>query len=276
MTTGPPPAGDAAVRVLVVDDDALVRSALAMMFDGADGARIVGEATDGDEVAAAVDALRPDVVLMDIRMARMDGLRATELLLARDQPPQVVVLTTFDADDQVLRALRAGASGFLLKDTPPAEIVRAVLRVAAGEPMLSPTVTRQLIARIAAVEAAPPPDAPTAPALDGSGASGPAAAAQRGAAQPSAAPAAAAQAVAAERSAARRTAARRAVAQLSAREREVALAVGRGLSNAEIAGELFMSVATAKSYVSRLLTKLDLSNRVQLALLVHDAEEPAG
>ncbi|MEX5708006.1 response regulator transcription factor [Parafrankia sp. FMc6] len=249
MTTGPSD-GDAPVRVLVVDDDALVRSALAMMFDGADGARIVGEATDGDEVAAAVDALRPDVVLMDIRMARMDGLRATELLLARDQPPQVVVLTTFDADDQVLRALRTGASGFLLKDTPPAEIVRAVLRVAAGEPMLSPTVTRQLIARIAAVEAAPPPATPPPPV--------------------------AAQAVAAERSAARRTAARRAVAQLSAREREVALAVGRGLSNAEIAGELFMSVATAKSYVSRLLTKLDLSNRVQLALLVHDAEEPAG
>ncbi|ABW11703.1 two component transcriptional regulator, LuxR family [Parafrankia sp. EAN1pec] len=250
MTTGPAPDGDAPVRVLVVDDDALVRSALAMMFDGADGARIVGEATDGDEVAAAVDALRPDVVLMDIRMARVDGLRATELLLARDQPPQVVVLTTFDADDQVLRALRAGASGFLLKDTPPAEIVRAVLRVAAGEPILSPTVTRQLIARIAAVEAAPPPDAPP--------------------------PAVAAQAVAAERSAARRTAARQAVAQLSAREREVALAVGRGLSNAEIAGELFMSVATAKSYVSRLLTKLALSNRVQLALLVHDAEEPVG
>ncbi|CAI7977007.1 Response regulator transcription factor [Frankia sp. Hr75.2] len=249
MTTGPSD-GDAPVRVLVVDDDALVRSALAMMFDGADGACIVGEATDGDEVAAAVDALRPDVVLMDIRMARMDGLRATELLLARDQPPQVVVLTTFDADDQVLRALRAGASGFLLKDTAPPEIVRAVLRVAAGEPMLSPTVTRQLIARIAVVEAAPPPATPPPPV--------------------------AAQAVAAERSAARRTAARRAVAQLSAREREVALAVGRGLSNAEIAGELFMSVATAKSYVSRLLTKLDLSNRVQLALLVHDAEEPAG
>jgi DNA-binding NarL/FixJ family response regulator len=157
-------------------------------------------------------------------MPRVDGLTATELLRARPHPPEIIVLTTFDADEYVLRALRAGASGFLLKDTPPVEILRAVERVAAGEPILSPSVTRQLIAHIGDTDAD-----------------------------------------------ARRHYARAQLARLSEREREVALTVGRGRSNAEISGELFMSVATVKQHVSRILTKLDLNNRTQIALLAHDA-----
>jgi DNA-binding NarL/FixJ family response regulator len=219
----------APVRVLVVDDDPLVRSALAMVLGGADGLQLAGEAADGDEVPAAVQRCSTDVVLMDIRMQRTDGLAATERLLSSRDAPEVIVLTTFDADDQVLRALRAGASGFLLKDTPPAAIVEAVRRVAAGEPMLSPTVTRQLIAHVAAAEEAPPGDVRTARA-------------------------------------------RARLDQLSDREREVALAVGRGLSNAQIGAELYLSVATVKAHVSRLLVKLDVANRVQIALLTHDAD----
>jgi DNA-binding NarL/FixJ family response regulator len=217
------------VRVLVVDDDPLVRAALAMVLGGAQDLELVGEATDGDEVPAAVERWSPDVVLMDIRMPRTDGLTATERLLTGRDSPEVIVLTTFDADDQVLRALRAGASGFLVKDTPPAAIVEAVRRVAAGEPMLSPTVTRQLIAHVATVDQAAPAEGRTSRA-------------------------------------------RARLDQLSDREREVALAVGRGLSNAQIGAELYLSVATVKAHVSRLLVKLDVANRVQIALLMHDAE----
>ncbi|WTO06418.1 response regulator transcription factor [Micromonospora sp. NBC_00617] len=220
----------APVRVLIVDDDALVRAGLSMILGGLPDLRVVGEAADGGEVPAAIAAYAPDVVLMDIRMPRVDGLTATEALRARPHPPEVLVLTTFDADEQVLRALRAGAAGFLLKDTPPAEIVRAVRRVAAGEATLSPTVTRTLIDHVTA--AAP-------------GRTGP---------DP------------------RRERALRLLDGLSERERQVAVALGQGRSNAEIAGELFMSVATVKAYVSRLLTRLDLNNRVQVALLVHDAD----
>ncbi|HWT93647.1 MAG TPA: response regulator transcription factor [Solirubrobacteraceae bacterium] len=215
----------APIRVLVVDDDALVRAGLTMMLGGAEDLEIVGEAADGAEVPAAVAALRPDVVLMDIRMPRVDGLAATETLRAAGEgAPEVIVLTTFDADDHVLRALRAGASGFLLKDTPPAEIVRAVRLVAAGEAMLSPAVTRRLIGHVA----------------------------DDGVAD-------------------RATRARAALACLTERELEVAVAIGQGKSNAEIGTELYMSVATVKAHVSRLLTKLSLNNRVQIALLAHDA-----
>jgi len=195
-----------------------------MILGGSPELNVVGEAADGTEVAAAVDAYAPDVVLMDIRMPKLDGLAATELLRARPNPPEVIVLTTFHADEQVLRALRAGASGFLLKDTPPTEILRAISRVAAGEPILSPTVTRQLIAH-----------------LGDTGAD------------------------------ARRRHALGVLGRLSEREREVGVAIGRGRSNAEISGELFMSVATVKAHVSRTLTKLDLNNRTQIALLAHDA-----
>jgi DNA-binding NarL/FixJ family response regulator len=212
------------VRVLIVDDDALVRAGLTMILSGVDDVAVVGEAADGSEVPAAVARHRPDVVLMDIRMPRVDGLTATEALRRRASAPEVIVLTTFDADEFVLRALRAGASGFLLKDTPPVEILHAVRRVAHGEAMLSPTVTRRLIAHVAAPEA------------------------NNG-----------------------RQAALTALGQLSEREREVALLLGQGRANAEIAAELFMSVATVKAHVSRLLVKLELNNRVQVALLVHDA-----
>jgi DNA-binding NarL/FixJ family response regulator len=212
------------IRVLIADDDALVRSALAMMLAGTEDIRVVAEVADGAEVASAVDAFQPDLVLMDIRMPRMDGLAATELVCARADAPQVIVLTTFDADDHVLRALRAGASGFLLKDTPPPEILKAVRLVAGGEAMLSPTVTRRLLAHF----------------TDG-GAD------------------------------ARRVASSGLLERLTDREREVAVAVAQGKSNAEIAGELYMSVATVKAHVSRLLTKLELNNRVQIALLAHDA-----
>jgi DNA-binding NarL/FixJ family response regulator len=213
------------IRVLIVDDDALVRAGLSMILAGSDDVRVVAEAADGAEVPAAVDAFAPDVVLMDIRMPGVDGLSATESLRAREGAPQVIVLTTFEAGDDVLRALRAGAAGFLLKDTPPPEILRAIRLVAAGEAMLSPTVTRRLISHVA----------------DDDGVSG------------------------------RATRARELLDRLTDREREVAVAIGQGKSNAEIAAELFMSVATVKAHVSRLLQKLDLDNRVQIALLAHDA-----
>jgi len=212
-------------RVLLVDDDPLVRGALRMMLDGQSDLRVVGEAADGSEVPAAVDAHRPDVVLMDIRMPGVDGLAATERLRARSAPPQVSVLTTMIADEHVLRALRAGAGGFLLKDTPPARIVEAIRLVAAGEAMLSPAVTRQLIDHVAD------------PAVDD-----------------------------------RRARAAALLEQLTERELEVAVALGHGRPNAEIAAQLFMSVATVKAHVSRVLVKLDLNNRVQVALLVHDAD----
>ncbi len=214
------------IRVLVVDDDALVRAGLSMLLAGVEEITIVGEAADGSEVAHAVAEHEPDIVLMDIRMPGMDGLAATELLRAHDDAPEVIVLTTFEADDDVLRALRAGASGFLLKDTPPADIVRAVRTVAAGEPMLSPTITRRLIGHVTDSETDD-----------------------------------------------RKRHAREQLDRLTEREREVAVAVGQGKPNAEISRELYMSVPTVKSHVSRVLEKLELNNRVQIALLAHDAGE---
>ncbi|UGS38943.1 response regulator transcription factor [Capillimicrobium parvum] len=213
------------IRVLLVDDDALVRSGLRMMLAGAQTLEVVGEAADGREVLGAVDLHRPDVVLMDIRMPRLDGIAATRLLAAQPSPPAVLVLTTFDADELVLRALQAGAAGFLLKDTPPAEIVRAIELVHAGDAMLSPTVTRRLISMVAGDSDA----------------------------------------------GARAEQARERLATLSPRERDVALAVGRGCGNAEIAAALHLSVATVKGHVSRLLEKLEVDNRVQIALLVQAA-----
>jgi DNA-binding NarL/FixJ family response regulator len=136
-------------RVLLVDDDALVRAGLLMMLDGADGIAVVGEAADGDQVQAAVSTCLPDVVLMDLRMPRVNGIDATAQVRSRPGPPEVIVLTTFDTDDNVLRALRAGASGFLLKDSPPAQIAAAIRQVAAGEPILSPKITRRLMDRAA-------------------------------------------------------------------------------------------------------------------------------
>jgi DNA-binding NarL/FixJ family response regulator len=214
------------IKVLLVDDDPLVRSGLRLMLGGADSLEVVGEVEDGRGVLGAIDVHHPDVVLMDIRMPSLDGIAATRLVRSQPSPAAVLVLTTFDADELVLRALRAGASGFLLKDTPPTEIVRAIELVHAGDGMLSPTVARNLIALVAGDTDA----------------------------------------------GARYEQSRERLATLSAREKEVALAVGRGLANAEIATELHMSVATVKAHVSRLLTKLGVENRVQIALLVQEAK----
>jgi DNA-binding NarL/FixJ family response regulator len=169
------------------------------------------------------------VVLMDIRMPVRDGLSATEELLAVDPGLKVIVLTTFDTDDMVLRALRIGAAGFLLKDTPPARLVEAIRTVASGQPMLSPSVTAQLIAAVNRTDRA-----------------------------------------AEERD--RTRSARDALDTLTERERDVADAVARGLSNADIAAELYMGVPTVKTHVGRLFTKLGVENRVQVAILVHDAQ----
>jgi DNA-binding NarL/FixJ family response regulator len=212
----------AAIRVLLVDDDALVRAGLTMMLDGAHGIEVVGEAADGDQVPSAVDMHAPDVVLMDLRMPRTDGITATRRLRARPRAPEVIVLTTFDADENVLGGLRAGASGFLLKDSPPAQIVEAIRRVAAGDAILSPVITRRLMDRAVAESGA-------------------------------------------------RDRASATLAGLTAREHEVVLGIARGETNAEIAGRLYMSVATVKAHITHILTKLGLTNRTQIALLAHDA-----
>ncbi|MEV6281953.1 response regulator transcription factor [Kribbella sp. NPDC051770] len=212
------------IRVVIVDDDPLLRAGLKLMLGGAPDIRVVAEADDGAGVQALIDRESPDVVLMDIRMPGIDGLTATESVRSRAGAPEVVILTTFDADEHVLRALRAGAAGFILKDTPPAEIVESVRRVANGQPVLSPAVTKRLISRVAS--------------------SG--------------------QDLRKNRAATR-------LEELNEREREIAVAVGEGKSNAEISATLYLSVPTVKTHVSRILTKLDLNNRVQIALLVHDA-----
>ena len=209
------------IRLLIVDDDPLVRSALMFMLGGQPDLEVVGEAGDGQAGLDAAADLRPDVVLMDIRMPRMSGLDATRRLLAGEDPPRVIVLTTFDADEYVAEALAAGADGFLLKDTAPPQVVDAIRKVADGEPMLSPAVTRSLIRQVAGTT--------------------------------------------------RSTTAVARLADLTERERDVALAVGRGLSNAQIAAELYLSVPTVKAHVSRLFDKLGVTNRVQIALCVHDA-----
>jgi DNA-binding NarL/FixJ family response regulator len=224
--TRPDPAAEQAapIRVLIVDDDALVRTGLTMMLSQFDDIGVVGAAGDGTEVAAAVDRHRPDVVLMDIRMPQLDGLAATERLRARRDPPEVILLTTFDTDRHIRRAMRVGASGFLLKHTPPEQIARAVRLVAAGEPMLSPDVIRRVMAFAAEPDRDP-----------------------------------------------RRERARQLLGRLSEGERAVANLVGRGRTNREIARELSVSTATVKAYMSRIMTKLDLNNRVQVALLVQEA-----
>lgn len=210
------------IDVLLVDDDALVRSGLSMILQSDSSIRVVGEAADGASGVDAARRLEPDVVLMDIRMPVMDGLAATEMLRTSTGGPAILVLTTFDTDEYLLRALRLGANGFLLKDTPPRDIIEAVKRVQDGESMLSPSAVGTLVS--------------------------------------------------AWREQDRRTAGADDVLDvLTDREREVAIAVAQGLSNAEISGSLFMSVATVKTYVSRVLAKLGCTNRVQIAIAVFES-----
>ena len=210
------------IRVLLVDDEQLVRSGLRMILQASGEIEVVAEAADGAEAVEQVRLHRPDVVLMDIRMPTMDGMAATRHITALPNPPKIIVLTTFELDEYVHTALQHGAVGFLLKDTPPRDLLQAVRTVAAGNAMLSPTVTKRLLVEFTA----------------------------RGSSR----------AVAAQQ-----------LAALTEREREVVVAVAQGLSNAEIGRRLFMSEATVKAHVSRVLAKLGMSNRVQAAILAHDA-----
>ncbi|MFH8791230.1 response regulator [Streptomyces sp. NPDC017941] len=213
----------ATVRVLLVDDQPLVRTALQMVVTEADDLDVVGEAGNGAEAVRLTAELRPDVVVMDIRMPGMDGIEATRLITGATDATRVVVLTTFDDDDYVYGALRAGASGFLVKDMALDEILAAVRVVASGDGLIAPSVTGRLIKEFADRPAVPPPR--DGAVLDG----------------------------------------------ITGREREVLTLVGSGLSNPEIAGRLHISVATAKTYVTRLLSKLGARDRVQLVIIAYEA-----
>ena len=207
------------LTVLIVDDEPLIRAGLRLVLEGARGIEIVGEAGDGVEGEELAARLRPDVVLMDVRMPRRDGVAATARIRALPSPPSVVVLTAFATDAYVLGALRAGAAGFLLKHTPPPQLVDAVRQAAAGTMTLSPEAITPLL------------DAASAPQVEG-----------------------------VER-----------VASLSDREAEVADLVAEGLTNADIAARLYLSLPTVKTHLARIFEKLAVTNRVQLALLVHAA-----
>jgi DNA-binding NarL/FixJ family response regulator len=210
------------IRVLLVDDQRLVRAGFRSILDGEDDINVVAEAADGREALQAAHDHHPDVVLMDIRMPVLDGLAATRHLLADPGVrTKVVILTTFDLDEDVYGALRAGASGFLVKDTEPEELIHAVRVVARGDALLAPSITRRLIAEFAARVTRPAPS----PALD----------------------------------------------RLTDREREVLSLVAAGLSNDEIASELTLSPATAKTHVSRIMTKTGTHDRAQLVVLAYES-----
>ncbi|WP_030717647.1 response regulator [Streptomyces sp. NRRL S-237] len=212
------------VRVLLVDDQPLVRSGLRVLMADTADLEVVGEAGTGTDGVRLAAELRPDVVLMDIRMPGMDGIEATGLITAQAEDVKVLVLTTFDEDDHVYGALRAGASGFAVKDMAVEEILAAIRVIAAGDALIAPGVTRRLIADFVR---APGTTAPEARAP-------------------------------------------RPVVGITEREREVLTLVGRGRSNGEIAEELFISAATAKSHVSRLFTKLGARDRVQLVIMAYE------
>ena len=213
------------VRVVLADDQALLRKGFRMILEAEEGVEIVGEAADGSDAVRLAELYRPDVVLMDVRMPVLDGSEATRAITSSDAAgaTRVLILTTFDLDEYAFSALRAGASGFLLKDVPPAELVSAIRTVARGDAVVSPRVTRRLLEEYADTL----PDL----AADASGSEG--------------------------------KGEHPAIAQLTEREREVLLAVADGLSNAEIAERLYVSEATVKSHVGRLLAKLGLRDRVQ-------------
>jgi DNA-binding NarL/FixJ family response regulator len=212
------------IRVVVADDQALVRAGFRVLVDSAADLEVVGEAADGDEAVALTREHRPDVVLMDIRMPNMDGLEATLRItqLDADPPTRVLILTTFELDEYVFGALKAGASGFLLKDTPPADLLAGIRVIAAGDALLSPTITRHLIEEFVR---RPDPAQAAVPRLDG----------------------------------------------LTERELEVLALVAKGLSNAEIAAQLYVTTATAKTHLSRLLMKLNARDRAQLIVVAYES-----
>ena len=211
------------ISVLIVDDQSLVRAGFRMILDAEPGIDVVGEAADGLEAVLAARQTRPDVILMDVRMPNVDGLEATRRLLdGQEVGPRILILTTFDLDEYVYEALRAGASGFLLKDTPPEQLVEAILVVARGDALLAPSITRRVIE-----EFVRRPQAATgsiAPELD----------------------------------------------ELTAREREVLILIAKGLSNAEIAREAFVSETTVKTHVAHILMKLRLRDRVQAVVFAYE------
>jgi DNA-binding NarL/FixJ family response regulator len=211
------------IKVLIADDEALVRAGFRILVDSAPDLRVVGEARDGIQAVRQATAMQPDVVLMDIRMPVMHGLEATKVILDGNQVPRprILIVTTFDEDEHVFEALRSGASGFILKDTPPEQLLDAIRVIAAGDALLTPSITRRLITEFARAPRAPAP-------------------------------------------------ASQVLAQLTGREREVLEQVAAGASNAEIAARLHLSVATVKTHVSRLLTKLNGRDRAQLVVLAYE------
>lgn len=210
--------------VLIVDDQALVRAGFRMILEAEEGMEVVGEASDGSDAVAEAERLAPDVVLMDVRMPEVDGIEATRRLLARDGlDTKVVMLTTFDMDEYVYDALKAGASGFLLKDVPPEQLVAGIRAVASGDALLAPSVTRRVIEEFVR---RPPASVRTLPSK---------------------------------------------LADLTARELEVMRLIARGLSNAEIATELFVSETTIKTHVAHVLMKLGLRDRVQAVVLAYES-----
>lgn len=212
------------LKVLIIDDDPMVRTGVAMILNSTDDIVVADEATDGDEAVEQVQSHAPDVVLMDVRMPRMDGLQATAAVMGLARPPRVLVLTTFDLDQYVFDALRAGASGFILKEESPQDIINAVRVVASGESMLSPRMTKGLIAHFVSEQTDP-----------------------------------------------KRARARSGLSTLTEREREIVTAVAQGQSNADIGAELYLSEATVKTHITRCFTKLDVHNRVQLAIIAYQA-----
>ena len=208
------------IRVLVADDQSMVRAGFRMLLSGQEDIEVVAEASNGLEAVEKAARFDPDVVLMDIRMPELDGLEATRRILAADGTTRILVLTTFDLDEYVYEALRAGASGFVLKDDPPEQLLAAIRTVAAGDALLSPTVTKRVIEQFTRIPRPTPPKE-----LD----------------------------------------------ELSARERDVLRLVARGLSNAEIGQELFISETTVKTHVTHVLHKLNLRDRVQAVVLAHQS-----
>ena len=204
------------IRVLVADDDATIRASLRLLVDSDAGMCVVAEAGDGDEAVRLAAQHRPDVVLMDVQMPRMTGLEATRILAGQASGARVIVLTMFDLDEYVYEALRAGASGFLLKNSPPADVLQAIRVAHEGNAMLAPEVTKRLIERLAPARRDPR------------------------------------------------------VGRLTVRERETLVLIGRGRSNAEIAAALFVTVTTVRTYVTRILTKLDARDRAGLVVIAYE------